>query len=114
MNTNPTPEVEPDENIAKAAPTSGQTEYVLRLFITGTTPASSKAIVNIRKICDTYLKGQYVLDVVDISQNPEAAAKAQIIAVPTLIKQLPLPLRRFIGDMSETERMLAGLEIRKQ
>ncbi len=80
---------------------------------TGTTPHSNRAIVNLRKICEEHLKGRYDLEVVDISQNPVLAEGEQIIAAPTLIKQLPLPLRRFIGDMSQTERILVGLDLRK-
>jgi circadian clock protein KaiB len=98
-----------DEN-AEAADTE---RYVLRLYITGHTPLSTKAIVRIRKICEEHLKGRYDLEVVDISQNPALAAGEQIIAAPTLIKKLPLPLRRFIGDMSQTERILLGLDVRK-
>jgi circadian clock protein KaiB len=76
--------------------------YVLRLYITGTTPQSALAIANVRKICEEHLKGCYELEIVDISQRPELAEGEQIIAAPTLIKQLPLPLRRFFGDMSNT------------
>lgn len=87
--------------------------YLLKLYITGTTPSSTKAIVNIRKICDEHLHGRYDLEVIDISQHPTLAEGEQIIAAPTLIKKLPLPLRRFIGDMSQTERILLGLDLRK-
>lgn len=87
--------------------------YVLRLYVTGTTRNSERAIVNIRKICEEYLQGRYDLEVVDISQHPMLAEGEQIIAAPTLIKKLPLPLRRFIGDMSQTERILLGLDLRK-
>jgi circadian clock protein KaiB len=86
--------------------------YVLRLYVTGTTPHSARAIVNIRKICEQHLPGRYDLEVVDISQNPTLAEGQQIIAAPTLIKELPLPLRRFIGDLSQTERILIGLDLR--
>lgn len=89
------------------------THYILKLYITGTTLRSTKAIVNIRKICEEHLQGRYDLEVVDISQNPTLAEGEQIIAAPTLIKKLPLPLRRFIGDMSQTERILLGLDLRK-
>lgn len=85
--------------------------YVLRLYITGTTPHSTRAIVNIRKICEEHLQGRYDLEVIDISQCPTLAEGEQIIAAPTLIKKLPLPLRRFIGDMSQTERILLGLDL---
>ena len=87
--------------------------YILRLYITGTTPHSNRAIVNIRKICEEHLQGRYELEVVDISQNPTLAEGEQILAAPTLIKKLPLPLRRFIGDMSQTERILLGLDLRE-
>jgi circadian clock protein KaiB len=87
--------------------------YLLKLYITGTTPTSTKAIVNIRKICEAHLYGRYDLEVIDISQHQTLAEGEQIIAAPTLIKKLPLPLRRFIGDMSQTERILLGLDLRK-
>jgi circadian clock protein KaiB len=86
---------------------------LLRLYVIGATPRSMRAIVNIRKICEEHLHGRYELEVVDISQHPALAAGDQIIATPTLIKKLPLPLRRFIGDMSQTERILVGLDLRK-
>jgi circadian clock protein KaiB len=88
------------------------THYVLQLFVVGTTPASSRAIVNIRKLCEAHLPGRYELQVVDLATNPAAASNSQIIAAPTLIKQLPAPIRRFIGDMSNTERVLIGLDIK--
>jgi circadian clock protein KaiB len=86
--------------------------YVLRLYVTGTTRNSERAIVNIRRICEEHLQGRYDLEVVDISEHPTLAQGEQIIAAPTLIKKLPLPLRRFIGDMSQTERILLGLDLR--
>jgi circadian clock protein KaiB len=91
-----------------------QDRYSLRLFITGATSRSARAIVNIRKICEEYLRGRYDLEVIDITQNPALAKHEQIIAAPTLIKRLPLPLRRFIGDLSETDRLVVGLDIRKR
>jgi len=96
--------------VTAAGPTA---HYVLRLYVTGTTPHSTRAIVNIRKICEEHLQGRYLLEVVDISRHATLAKGEQIIAAPTLIKQLPLPLRRFIGDMSQTERILLGLDLRK-
>ena len=87
-------------------------KYVLRLYVTGTTPKSLSAIRNIRKICDEHLKGAYDLEVIDIYQQPVLAKGEQIIATPTLLKKLPLPLRRFIGDMSNTEKILLGLDFR--
>lgn len=89
-------------------------KYTLRLYVTGTTPRSARAIVNIRSICEEHLHGRYDLEVIDILQRPELAKGEQIIAAPTLIKKLPLPLRRFIGDMSQTEHILLGLDIRNR
>jgi circadian clock protein KaiB len=86
-------------------------KYVLRLFITGMTPRSVAAIENIRKICEENLKGRYELEVIDIYQQPEYAKSEQLLAAPTLIKKLPLPLRRLIGDMSDKERILVGLDL---
>ncbi len=86
--------------------------YVLRLYITGTTPQSLRAIENVRKICEQHLDGYYRLDIVDLYQQPELAQGEQIVAAPTLVKQLPLPVRRVLGDMSKTERVLVGLGLR--
>ncbi len=88
-----------------------RTRYVLRLYVTGSTPRSTRAIENMRRICATHLEGRYDLEVIDIYQNPEAAIDQQIIAAPTLVKLLPLPLRRVVGDLSNIEKVLAGLEI---
>jgi circadian clock protein KaiB len=85
--------------------------YVLRLFITGTTPRSARAIANLRRVCEVHLKGQYDLEVVDIYQRPEAAKEYQIIAAPTLVRMLPLPLRKIIGDLADEDRVLAGLDL---
>jgi circadian clock protein KaiB len=95
-----------------AAAAHASTHYVLRLYVTGATPRSARAISNIRKICEEHLEGHYDLEVIDITEHPTLAEGEQIIAAPTLIKKLPLPLRRFIGDMSQTERILLGLDLR--
>jgi len=87
-------------------------KYVLKLYITGMTPRSTKAVMNIRKICEEHLRGRYKLEIIDIFQKPVLARGEQIIAAPTLIRKLPLPLRRFIGDMSDTDRILIGLDLR--
>ena len=86
--------------------------YLLRLYVAGSTPRSLRAIARIKTICEEYLFGQYVLEVIDLYQTPDHAKGDQIIAVPTLIKELPSPLRRVIGDMSSTERLLIGLDIK--
>ena len=86
-------------------------EYVLRLYVAGTTSRSMRAVANIKEICENSLKNRYDLEVIDIYQQPVLVKGEQIIAAPTLIKKLPLPLRRFIGDMSNTERILVGLDL---
>jgi len=88
------------------------TRYVLRLYVTGSTPRAARAIVNTRKICEENLHRRYELEIVDISRHSALARGEQIIAAPTLIKKLPLPLRCFIGDMSQIERILLGLDLR--
>jgi circadian clock protein KaiB len=90
-----------------------KTMHILKLYIAGNTSRSAQAIMNIRKICEERLKGQYQLEVIDIYQQPSLAKGEQIIATPTLIKFLPYPLRRVIGDLSKTERILVGLDLVK-
>jgi circadian clock protein KaiB len=85
--------------------------YVLRLFVTGTTARSQRAIENMRRICEDTLAGRYDLEVIDVYLHPEATRDLQIVATPTLVKVLPEPLRRIIGDLSDRERVLAGLNI---
>jgi len=98
------------EQAAKATPTSQQ--YVLRLYVAGINPRSSAAIRALTEICEEHLKGRYDLEIVDIYQQPTLAAGEQIIAAPTLIKKLPEPLRRFIGNLADKERILVGLDLR--
>ena len=88
--------------------------FVLRLYVTGATPASTRAIANLKTFCEKHLKGRVDLQVIDIFQQPELAKGEQIIATPTLIKQLPLPLRRFIGNLEGLEGKLLGLAISPQ
>lgn len=85
--------------------------YVLTLYVTGATARSIRAIGNIKAICERYLKGRYELVVVDIYRRPELVRRDQIVAVPTLIKKLPLPLRLLVGDLSSTEQVLQGLDL---
>lgn len=87
-------------------------KYILRLYIAGLTPQSTKAVNNIKIICEEHLKGHYDLQVIDIYQQPVLARGEQIIAAPTLVKKLPAPLRRIIGDMSNTDRVLVGLDLK--
>ncbi|HWZ14193.1 MAG TPA: circadian clock KaiB family protein [Mucilaginibacter sp.] len=85
--------------------------YRLRLYITGASPNSSRAISNLKDICETYLKGNYELEIIDIYQQPLMAESEQIIALPLLIKKFPAPERRMIGDLSDTEKVLRGLSL---
>jgi circadian clock protein KaiB len=86
--------------------------YVLKLYLTGLTPQSMAAIDNLRKICEENLKGRYTLDIIDLYKNPSLAKGEQIVAAPTLIKMLPLPLRRIIGNMSDTQKVIVGLDLK--
>lgn len=97
-----------------AKPNAGKAprKYLLRLYVAGTTQRSMTAITNIRKICEDNLKGRYLLEVIDLYQQPKLAAGDQIVALPTLIKKIPPPLRRIIGDLSDTEKVLIGLDIK--
>lgn len=88
---------------------SAKQVYILRLFITGASPNSSRAIANLKEICETHLKGNYELEIIDVYQQPLIAQREQVIALPMLIKMSPSPVRRLIGDMSDTEKVLRGL-----
>nr|WP_067056237.1 circadian clock KaiB family protein [Mucilaginibacter sp. L294] len=88
---------------------TGAEPYVLRLFITGASPNSIRAVENTKAICEEYLKGRYQLEIIDIHQQPQLAEGEDVIAVPLMIKKSPYPERRMIGDMSDTERVLKGL-----
>lgn len=90
----------------------GDGKYVLRLYVAGMNPKSVQAIDNIKRICEEYLPGKYQLDVIDIYQYPIFAKDGQIVAAPTLIKELPPPLRKLIGSMSDTERVLVGMDLK--
>ena len=104
-----------DLNEIKAALKKRQkTHYFLRLYVSGLTPKSQRAIENLKNVCEEHLKGRYELEVIDIFQQPDIAQAEQIIATPTLIKELPPPLRKFIGDMSQSEKILVGLELKPQ
>ena len=97
----------------QAVSDQGKDKYLLRLYITGSTIRSVSAITNLKKICEEYLEGRYELEVIDLYQHPSLAVGEQIIAAPTLIKKLPLPFRRIIGDMSDKEKVLLGLDLRE-
>ena len=87
-------------------------KYVLRLYVAGPGAKSSQALANVRKICEEHLAGRYELEVIDLYKNAKLAKGEQIVAAPTLIKKLPMPLRKFIGDMSDVDRILVGLDLR--
>jgi len=112
MRMEPTPFHDQTPGFERALKKFEQEHYVLRLYVTGATPKSLQAIENIKRICEQHLKGRYSLEVVDVYQQPVLAKGEQIIAAPTLIKFLPTPLRRFIGDMANTDRILLGLDLR--
>ena len=90
---------------------SKQGKYILRLYITGLTQRSTEAITNVKSLCETYLKGRYELEIIDLYQHPHLARGEHIVAAPTLIKKLPLPLRKLIGDMSDKEKFLVGIDL---
>jgi circadian clock protein KaiB len=92
----------------------GEEKFILRLYVTGMTPRSSQAISTIKAICQEHLQGRYQLEVIDLYRHPTLARDEQIVATPTLVKKLPLPLRRFIGDLSDKERILVGLDLRRK
>lgn len=88
-------------------------EWRLRLYVAGNTPKSTAALGNLRRICEEHLAGKYEIEVVDLIRNPQLARGDQILAVPTLVRKLPPPLRRIIGDLSNTERVLVGLDVQE-
>ena len=100
------------EVFEQALKDSQDEKYVLRLYVAGTTARSLNAILDIKKICEEHLKGRYELEVIDIYQQPTLAKGEQIIAAPTLVKKLPLPLRKFIGSMHDVDRILVGLDLK--
>ena len=89
-------------------------EWELRLYVAGQTPKSLAAFANLKKICDDHLAGEYHIEVIDLLKNPKLASGDQILAIPTLVRKLPEPIRKIIGDLSNTERVLVGLDIREQ
>jgi len=89
-------------------------EWELRLYVAGQTPKSLAAFANLKKICEQHLAGEYHIEVIDLLKNPQLASGDQILAIPTLVRKLPEPIRKIIGDLSNTERVLVGLDIREQ
>lgn len=99
----------PDDQQAAAVP-----EFELRLYIAGQTARSIAALANLKHICETHLAGQYRIEVIDLRQSPQLAAGDQILAVPTLVRRLPEPIKKIIGDLSDEERVLVGLDIHRR
>lgn len=107
MKTNPTQPAPPKAKPAKAAADT----CLLRLYVAGQTPKSLAAFANLKKICEEHLAGRYQIEVVDLLENPHLARGDQILAIPTLVRKLPEPVRKIIGDLSNTERVLIGLDL---
>lgn len=99
------------DDFEKALADSKDTHYVFRLYVAGSTQKSANTILKLRQVCEEYLKGRYELEVVDIYQQPSVAKTDEVIATPTLVKRLPLPIRRIIGDLTEKDRILVGLNL---
>ncbi|HEX2989216.1 MAG TPA: circadian clock KaiB family protein [Anaerolineales bacterium] len=89
-------------------------EWELRLYVAGQTPKSLAAFANLKKICEEHLAGEYHIEIIDLLKQPQLASGDQILAIPTLVRKLPAPIRKIIGDLSNTERVLVGLDIREQ
>jgi circadian clock protein KaiB len=105
------PPIDSKDEMEEALQASSAARYLLRLYVVGNSPKTEAAVSNLRELCEKRLKGRYQLEIVDISKNPQVAITEQIIAIPTLVKVLPLPLRKFIGDLSKPERVIVGLDL---
>jgi circadian clock protein KaiB len=111
MTSDDTPNVFSGDEFARKIQEEQQT-YILRLYIMGMTPKCRRAIANMEEICETLLNSRYSLEIIDLKQRPTLAKEEQIVAVPTLVKRLPEPLRRIVGDLSDTENVLLGLDLK--
>ena len=89
-------------------------KWNLRLYVAGQSPKSVRAFANLKKLCEEHLQGKYTIEIIDLLKNPHLAAGDQIIAIPTLVRQLPVPIKAIIGDLSDTERTLVGLDLQKR
>jgi circadian clock protein KaiB len=101
------------EKTKNSQPRSSKKALELRLYVAGQTPKSVAAFANLKKICDEHLPGQYEIEVIDLLKQPQLAAGDQILAIPTLVRKLPEPMKKIIGDLSNTERVLVGLDLRE-
>ena len=100
--------------LASSAAGNGEEHYNLRLYVAGQTPKSIAAFANLKKLCEEYLPGRYTIQVIDLVQNPQLAAGDQILALPTLVRKLPSPLKRIIGNLSDKEKFLVGMDLKPQ
>lgn len=101
-----------DEGPVNQDPVQDSEYYILKLYVAGQTPRSLTAFANLKKICEEHLKSRYRIEVVDLLENPQLAKGDQILAIPTLVRRLPAPVRKIIGDLSNTERVLVGLDLK--
>jgi len=101
-------------NKLQSQPAAAQTAWELRLYVAGQTTKSLAAFANLKRMCEEYVPGKYCIEIVDLMENPQLARGDQILAVPTLVRKLPEPIRKIIGDLSNTERVLVGLQLREK
>ena len=104
----------PSSEHAPATPSPDAKAYLLRLYVAGQTPKSVLAFTNLKQICEDHLQGRYEIEIVDLLENPQLARGDQILAVPTLVRRLPEPIKKIIGDLSNTERVLVGLDLQER
>ena len=112
MKTTPSKKLRPPSNGLERTVDGDSARWNLRLYVAGQTPRSLTAFRNLKNICEEYLKGEYYIEVIDLMENPTLARGDQILAIPTLVRKLPQPIRKIIGDLSNTERVLVGLDIK--
>jgi circadian clock protein KaiB len=101
-------------NVTRESSVDEQERYELRLYVAGQTPRSVAAFANLRRICEEHLRGRYSIEIVDLMEHPQLARGEQIVAIPTLVRKLPEPIRKIVGDLSNTERTLVGLQVRSR
>jgi circadian clock protein KaiB len=106
MNTHSEPPEKPQKEVVH------EEQHELRLYVAGQTPKSVTALANLKRICEEHLAGQYRIEIIDLLQNPRLARDDQIVAIPTLVRKLPMPIRKIIGDLSNAEKVLIGLQLR--
>jgi circadian clock protein KaiB len=104
----------PDDGSSETWPPSGDERWLLRLYVAGQTPKSVAAFDNLKRLCEERLQGRYTIEVIDLLESPRLAKDDQILAIPTVVRRLPPPVRRIIGDLSDTERVFVGLDLRQR